>query len=75
MTVLLEETMKGYTTPHMAAIWYLKEWFSLEDQIAQIDILKDQFVETQHKSFRMNKQEWTIPSKQPLSGPLLAIES
>jgi len=75
MTVLLEETMKGYTAPHTTVIWYLKEWFALKDQTAQIDILKDLFVETQHKSFRMNKQEKTILLKQPLSGLLLAIES
>ena len=58
--------MKGYIAPHIAVIRYLKE-FSLEDQTAQIDTVKDQFAETQHKSFRilfrMNKQERTILSK------------
>ena len=71
--------MKGYISPHMAVIQYLKELFALEDPTAQIDTLKDQFAETQHKSsrilFRMNKQERTILSKYPLSGPRLAIKS
>jgi len=38
MTVLLEETMKGYNAPHTVVTQYLKGWFALDYWTAQIDI-------------------------------------
>jgi hypothetical protein len=59
--------MKGHTAPHTVVIQNSRELFALGDWTAQIDLQMDQFVETQHKSFRilfrMNKQERTILSK------------